>query len=433
MAQNSDSRKDATGGVVLSEVNHIGIDDARYISLSKDIGGDYIIESSIRGTVMGRANRTWISTVLEGRYEVSWSLAPVGNDIYNGNSGIALYLLMLGKTTKNQKYIDASIEAANSVIHELHNLKKNHPYLIGGFNGLAGYVLMLSHLYDEVGTDRIYEAIKVGLNHIEKLVSEDRIYDVISGSAGALLVTCSLIKRWGGNREIIWQLRDIGNALSRHLINNSKEMSTGCIAWGGDGEMYVPSSGFAHGNSGISAALSLYKSVTISSIEGIDECIEEALSFERSLYCEEHANWYPNEARDRISNGWCHGAPGILLSKSMLKLSGYNSNQLDVEIGFAYNSTFNEGFGFNTSLCHGDMGNLMILRMYESLNDSGNLMQVIRNAMDNLVVNKIEKDYKNGLFRGTKSMGMMVGLAGVGYSLLSAVMSEELPNILTLE
>ncbi|MDI5789326.1 hypothetical protein PO124_15500 [Bacillus licheniformis] len=33
---------------------------------------------------------TWISTVIEGVEEISWTISPVSLDLYNGNAGIGL-------------------------------------------------------------------------------------------------------------------------------------------------------------------------------------------------------------------------------------------------------------------------------------------------------------------------------------------------------
>ena len=57
------------------------MDKDKFKELSVNIG-DYIISKSICGYDNEKFDRTWISTVLIGRDECEWCLAPVGNSLY---------------------------------------------------------------------------------------------------------------------------------------------------------------------------------------------------------------------------------------------------------------------------------------------------------------------------------------------------------------
>jgi lantibiotic modifying enzyme len=56
-------------------------------------------------------------------------------------------------------------------------------------------------------------------------------------------------------------------------------------------------------------------------------------------------------------HAWCHGAPGIGLGRLRL-LRHLDDPTIRAEIEVALQSTLTAGFGYNHSLCHGDLGNL---------------------------------------------------------------------------
>ena len=57
---------------------------------------------------------------------------------------------------------------------------------------------------------------------------------------------------------------------------------------------------------------------------------------------------------------WCHGAPGIGLGR-LASLPCLGELEMRQEIAVALETTRAQGFGYNHSLCHGDLGNLDLL------------------------------------------------------------------------
>lgn len=133
---------------------------------------------------------------------------------------------------------------------------------------------------------------------------------------------------------------------------------------------------------------------------------------------------------------WCHGASGILLSRASLKkhnlpLSEKRKNKIDEDIEIAVRTTLKNGFGHSHCLCHGDLGNMLILKYASSeLNTKNDIDKRYDIYMSHLISQLKDKwecgiPYKN-------SPGMMLGLSGIGFGLLS-LMNEDLPFILLLE
>ncbi|RCK13066.1 hypothetical protein DT075_02365 [Bacillus licheniformis] len=66
----------------------------------------------------------------------------------------------------------------------------------------------------------------------------------------------------------------------------------------------------------------------------------------------------PSKGREQLSVAWCHGAAGILLSRSILRENGVNDPGLHTDILNALETTVKHGLGNNRSFCHGDFGQL---------------------------------------------------------------------------
>lgn len=423
-AKDSNSKRDTTNISFDFALQVSKLKPQKWLALAIELG-DYIIQKGIYGQTNGETDVTWLSTILEGRDELTWSLAPVGTDLYNGNSGIALFLGYLGALSGKPRFTQAAFQAINPLLRKIGTLVPEHPYTIGAFNGISGYFYVLAKLAGLTGNKKLEDFVKSNLRIWRNLIEGDRIFDVIGGSAGSLAVLYSLEEQpflAGKN------LKDMMDACYRHIAANPREFSLG-ISWGLSPE-HVPYSGFAHGNAGIAAYLARYYARTGNS--SVNDLISRTLELERGLYTEEHKNWFPSMVKDRISSGWCHGAPGILLSKVILLKAGYEDEYLEEEIDISLGTTL-ASLGFNTSLCHGDLGNLAILKYAAKALGRWDLENAATGTFQKLFDSVLKERWQDGLFRGTESLGLMVGLAGVGFAILKQFAPEFVPEILVLD
>lgn len=422
--------KDATRTVLKNDIDKApGITRQKWLDTAVEIG-EYIVDNSIVGNDETK-NRTWVSSSLDAVNETSVTITPVGDDLYNGNSGMALFLAYLGLITRDERFKSAAKEAMYSSMRFIEQEHKDQKYSIGAFNGISGNLYTLHKLYMLQPDEELRQYCIKYLETINTQIENDRAFDVIGGSTGCLAVMLSVYEE-SRDEDIRKLAIENANLCFMHLYNNRISIPAGGIAWGDD-KLLVPSSGFAHGNSGIIAFLAKLMSITQNN--EINRAIKEALIFERGLFSEKHQNWFMNVKKEKLAFGWCHGAPGILLSKVLLKTycPDIESSKIDEELDIAFKTTTQSCFGLNPSFCHGDLGHLDILLVFSKLSKNKELEMSSQATFQDFYENVILKRWKEGVLRGTESMGLMNGLSGFGYSLLRFYEPQIVPSILMLQ
>jgi len=129
---------------------------------------------------------------------------------------------------------------------------------------------------------------------------------------------------------------------------------------------------------------------------------------------------------------WCHGAPGIGLSR----LRAWRHRRDEVlrdEIDVALETTVREGFGRNHSLCHGDFGNIDVLLVASTTFGDDTWAQRANRLAGAALDSARETGWMCGNPLGVESPGLMTGLAGIGYELLRLAAAERVPSVLALE
>ncbi|WP_280771570.1 type 2 lanthipeptide synthetase LanM family protein [Salipaludibacillus daqingensis] len=386
--------------------------------------GDYLLETAISGTTNGIKDITWISTVLEGSKEVIWRIAPVGLDFYNGNSGIALFLGYLGYYTGDKRFTKGAEEALVPILEDMKTYSQNGQYSLGAYSGVGGGFYTLARLAS-VSENRFFERHLIdALPSFQELIKADTIYDYIGGAASALDIFLSIYKQFGTEEAL-----KAAEKCANHLITHAILAPEGGIAWKSSNHD-VPLTGYSHGTGGIAAALSsLY---TFTKNGTLVSAIEKALEFERRFYDSHTRNW-TTPGRDEISVAWCHGAPGILLSRLRLIENGWMDTHIEWEVEEALATTLRFGFGNNRSYCHGDFGQLEILLKAQKVLKHKDLSAEINAVQSQLLALMKDQQWIRGVSRGTESKGLMVGLAGFGFGLLKQSDPEGVPNILSLD
>lgn len=77
--------------------------------------------------------------------------------------------------------------------------------------------------------------------------------------------------------------------------------------------------------------------------------------------------------------------------------------------------------------CHGDFGNLEILRQFSGRYTS--LNQIIAKTENQLLSYFQKNSFDRGISRGVEAIGLMIGLSGIGYGMLQCQYGVELPSI----
>lgn len=405
-------------------------------SSSKDIGkrtlfngaktiGDFILDRSIYGNKDGIADRTWIGSVeiVKDHYDISC----VGNDLYSGNSGIALFLACLGVISGEEKYRIAAIEAINPVAAYIEDVKDFKNERIGFFSGVSGWIYSVFYIGIILNNSRLIDIAYKNITAIENLIDNDNnncdIISGISGSMGALLA----IYGKTDDAEIKQRIVRICNRLYEILKQKAIVLEDGRgITWGEEGFV-----GFSHGNAGVVSQI--FRLFKITNDVAMLETVNSSLCYERSMFLKEKNNWRKQLTREGYSNSWCHGAPGILTERLQLYKSGYSDNVVRDEISIAVETVKRDGFGNDYCLCHGDMGNLLILNEAAMiLKDESLKSDCLATAME--ILHFCEGEVKKSpISDRIDNLNLMTGLSGAGYGLLKFCSPEIIPNILFLD
>ncbi|MBD2593607.1 type 2 lantipeptide synthetase LanM [Nostoc spongiaeforme FACHB-130] len=383
-------------------------------------------------TFHGESDISWIGITVTERG--NWTLAPVGMDVYDGVSGIALFLAYLGTVTGEEKYTKLAQSALTTLQLQI---KEGQAYLksIGGFNGWGGMIYTFTHLARLWNKpDLLAEAEKL-VEFCSDLIEQDEMLDIIGGTAGYLASLISLYQCQPSSRTL-----DAAIECGEHLLAKAQPMKHG-IGWVNHHIGEKPLTGFSHGNAGI--AWTLLELAALTGEHRFQIAALAAINYERSLFCPTVENWpdlrkFSQKIAGNQDNNftcmtaWCHGAPGIGLAR-LLSLPYIDDAEIRSEINTALKTTINQGFGHNHSLCHGDLGNLeLLLQASLTLDEPQWKTQVDRFAAA-ILEGINQHSWLCGVPLGVETPGLMTGLAGIGYELLRLATPEIVPSVLGLE
>ncbi len=377
--------------------------------------------------------------------DASWSIvAPVGTGhwvygpaepgLYQGLAGIALFLAYLGATTGETWSTDLARAAWTTLRHQLRSGQIALPG-VGAFTGWGGILYSAVHLGVLWDDEALIEEAEEMVAALPERIAQDSWHDVVGGAAGCLLSLLSLhrVRPSEGTRRA-------AILCGERLLANAKTLEVGC-GWVVEAAGPQPLSGLSHGAAGI--ALALFELSDLSGEERFRDLALGAIDYERTLYSPADENWIDLREGERPEGtfhgsghdfvvGWCHGAPGIGLAR-LAGLRHLDDAAVREEIAIALKTTRALGFGANHSLCHGDLGNLdLLLIASQVLKDSD-----LRTATYHLAGGTLAGISRHGWLYGYPSkvepLGLMVGLAGIGYQLLRLAAPSRVPSVLILE
>jgi lantibiotic modifying enzyme len=199
----------------------------------------------------------------------------------------------------------------------------------------------------------IMRCLRKQLHKIKKM-------DIISGHAGIIL---GLL--WCGRKLGQDQYVELAAQYGERLLELAIE-EDGDISWctGQSGEHLT---GYAHGASGIASSL-LELHVATGQMDYL-KTSHLAMHYENKFYSEKHKNWLDLRqiaGRDQCSLAWCHGAPGILLSRlRAFHITGMKQYLKDAHIAsetcFEAAELHLRSRSPDNCLCHGSAGIMLCL------------------------------------------------------------------------
>jgi type 2 lantibiotic biosynthesis protein LanM len=404
--------------------------DTRYLNVAEMIGARLCRDAIWSGN---RCN--WLGDSMEYA-ESRWQVVrrSFGPDLYNGTTGIGLFLSNLFAMTRDRIVKKTAEAAIHCAIAQLDGINHDN---FGFYSGRTGIAFVLMEAARLLENDQFRAKSKEVLGTIPAGNISFQSWDVISGSAGVIPVLLKLHAQAGDNR-----LLDLAFRHGEMLLEGANRGSDGW-SW----KTIPPErpdqkdlTGFSHGTAGIAWAL-LELSVK-SQERRFLEGVEGAMSYERRWYDAGQENW--PDFRSATTTGppvcgmaWCHGAPGIGLARlRMYQLLKDPLCRNEAEIATrstarALHASMYGGQG-NYSLCHGNLGNAeLLLHAHEVLEDAGTMQTVHEMADQAAIAHQVARTpWPCGVLNGGETPNLMLGLAGIGYFYLRLFDSRQVPSVM---
>lgn len=378
----------------------------------------------------------------EGAYgQVVTIYAALGPDLYGGTSGVAMFLAQLHAATGDLPIRRASSGAIRQALSRVDDLPdETGAGVYGGRMGIAVAAARVGVLLDEP------ELLKRAAALLHSLHPVGDAFDLTSGRAGGivgLLVLAELLDdvqlveqavRFGDQLLESGQRRDGQCSWKSPTINSRRNLT-----------------GFSHGTAGVGyALLELFR---VTGLEPYRIGAEQAFNYERHLFDRHVQNWpdfrersvrrgrSPASSRSSVSYAtfWCHGAPGIGLSRlracELLSDTTCEAETIAAVMTTSRSITSARASGLgNYSLCHGLAGNAEVLlhaeRILESKVGSARdlALEVARAGIDSYAAPG--RTWPCGTYEG-ETPSLFLGLAGIGMFYLR-LYDPEIPSILLL-
>ena len=283
------------------------------------------------------------------------------------------------------------------------------------------------------GDPALFQRAEELVSALPDLIERDEHLDMMAGSAGCIACLLSLYAVAPSPGILQTALR-----CGDQLRACAQPMPAG-TGWKvlRDG---TPLAGFAHGAAGI--ALSLLRLAAVSGEERFHQAALAAIAYEPSLFVPENQNWLDlrqrragseydqtNTGEKRFMIGWCHGAAGIGLAR-LASLPYLDEAILRGEIQAALKTTLARGFGGDYTLCHGAAGNLETLLVASHTLGAAPYRAALEQGTGVLLEKASALSKRTEKLTGIEPPGFMLGLSGIGYTLLRIVEPVAVPSAL---
>ncbi len=359
----------------------------------------------------------WVSVTPAGQ---TFSLTRAGPSLYYGRSGIALAAAAIYQVTENEEYRNIVEEALKPVIN---TISDDTSLGFGGMKGVGSPVYALSVAAELVDEETYRPKARKAIRQVTReKIADDDTFDVVEGSAGTLLALLAYYDRFGDEE-----------ALNRALVCGERLLQGRMVA--GDYRVWkttqdTPSTGFAHGSSGIAYALGRLGAAADE--PRFIEAAHEALSFESELFSSNQTNWMESPEYPDYQDRWCHGRTGIALSRiGLAKELGDESLLVDAEA--ALSETANATPAPFDNVCCGNFGRV------EALIEGSRHTDLDRTTATELAGRCLARRDRDGALALPGHDSSFVnptffnGLSGVVYTLLRSQEPDTLPCALLLE
>jgi type 2 lantibiotic biosynthesis protein LanM len=374
----------------------------------------------------------WVGVDWLGDSEVS-QLVALGPDLYNGSSGIAVFLAAHAAVTgckSSSELALAAVAGFRKRLRSRSSARMARSLGVGGGTGLGSLVYALTLMSRRLDESELLTDAQVAAELItDDLIAADRQLDIIGGSAGAIL---GLLRLYRETRS--GELLARATRCGEHLLGQPRMGPQGRRSWKTQGSGGQALNGMSHGAAGFAYALASLFAAT--GREEFQDAAAECIAFENSSYDAQHHNWPDLRVAPEAAwpSRWCHGAVGVGLARiAMMRRGGWDPKLLARDIACALDGV--EGAWPNAvdTLCCGTLGSIEFLWEAAGVLDRSDLRELAcRRLMAVVETAAANGDYRWNVGKRRFSLGLFRGLAGTGYTLLRRI-DESLPNVLVWE
>jgi lantibiotic biosynthesis protein len=378
----------------------------------------------------------WLGDSMEA-HAGEWKVAhkSFGPELYSGTSGIALFLAQLHRFVPDRIVAATARGAFRQALSRAEEIPAELRHgLYSGWIGIALALLAAARLLDEPPLER--EAVRL----VDAQRSHDidpMSLDVIGGAAGAILGLIAIDAQVGGDRYL-----DEACRLGEHLLRHARRGEDGW-SWTTMPPLAPEQkdlTGYSHGAAGIALAL-LELFVQTNDARFLEGALG-GFAYERRCYSAEQQNWpdfrsfaSPNPQQPGYSLAWCHGAPGIGLSRlrafAVTKEDTYR-REAEAALNGTYRALSTPSAADGYSLCHGLGGNAELFLLAAEALGEERYRGVAEAVGDRGIeaVHRHRNPWPCGVVSGGETPNLMLGTAGVGYFYLRLFDSSAVPSVL---
>src|SRR5579863_2296010 len=329
--------------------------DSKYLEVAEGLGARLCGDAIWSGDQCNWAGDS--IEFVESRWQVV--TRPCGPDLYAGTPGISLFLANLYARIQTKIFKETAIGGLAYALSQLGRFDPASQF--GFYSGLSGVAYVAVEMGGIFGEESL---VQLGLKLLEEISRHaprcEQSWDVVSGSAGVIPVLLKLHQRYGKEFLRDYAMRH-GECLLRAANHIQEEEGWSWITTPGAATKDL--TGFSHGTAGIAWVLLELHHYLPTGDERFLQAAQQAFRYERRWFDSQKENWPDFRSQDQSGKpfyavAWCHGAPGIGLSR-LRCYQLLQDHECLAEVEAALRTTTNilnmavaTGAG-NYSLCHG--------------------------------------------------------------------------------
>jgi lantibiotic modifying enzyme len=381
----------------------------------------------------------WLGDSMEF-HAAEWKVGhrSFGPELYSGTTGIALFLATLNRYRPDPLFADTARGAIRQALSRADDLPPQIRHaLYSGWLGMAVALFDCAALLDDASLRA--EALRLVDAH-RGAELDPMSLDIIGGAAGAIVALNALDRRLGDG-HYLGEARRYGDHIVAQAKKHEKSWSWTTMLPMGPGEQ-KDLTGYSHGAAGV--ALALLELYARTNDARYLEAAMQGFAYEREHFSEAQQNWpdfrsfgAPAPQQPGYSTAWCHGAPGIGLSRLRayaLTRDDVFRREAEAAIAGTYRPLTMPPQNDNWSLCHGLGGNAeLFLLAADVFGEDRYRAPADAIGMRGIEAVQLQRNpWPCGVVSGGETPGLLLGLAGIGYFYLRLFDAKRVPSMLLI-